>query len=406
MKIDLLDPQIYRERQPYELLAWLRDNDPVHWHEEPGGRGFWVLTRHADVKAIEMDSETFSSEPWTVIADAPPIGDPDHKLLIFSDPPNHTVRRKFLGVELNPIQVRSQREHVEDIVTEVIDEVIERGECDLVDEIAGRMASFVIADMMGISRSEALELFPAAEILTRGTRTDIGEGAEAQRIVLEHGAQAWVDRRANRGDDWLSRLAHGTWDDVPEDETQFQIDFFHLITAGSDTSRNVIATGMVTLMEHPDAYRTLVEDPSLMPSTIEEILRWNPPIGYQRRTATRDTELHGRTISKDQKVIGFYSSANRDPRVFDQPDVFDIRRSPNPHLTFGAGRHFCLGSHLARLELDVMFTELVKRIPDMELAAQIDYFDYDEVPAASGPERIRVKFTPGKRIGSRRPAAV
>lgn len=372
----------------------------MHWHEEPDGPGFWVLTRHADVKALEMDSATFSSEPWTVIADAPPIGDPDHKLLIFSDPPNHTVRRKFLGIELNPIQVRSQREHVEDIVTEVIDAVIERGECDLVDEIAGRLASFVIADMMGISREEALELFPAAEILTRGVRTDIGEGAEAQRIVLEHGADAWTDRRGKPGGDWLSRLAHGSWEGVEQDQTQFQIDFFHLITAGSDTSRNVIATGMVTLMENPEAYRALVEDPSMVTSAIEEILRWNPPIGYQRRTATRDTEIYAHKIAKGQKVIGFYSSANRDDRVFTDPDVFDIRRSPNPHLTFGAGRHFCLGSHLARLELDVMFTELVKRIPDMELAAPIDYFDYDEVPAASGPARIHVKFTPGARVGS------
>lgn len=400
MDINLLDPALYRERQPYEQLAWLRENEPMYWHEEPEGPGFWVFTRHADVKAIETDSATFSSEPTTVVQDSEPVGDDDHKLLIFSDPPGHTVRRKFLGVELNPIQVRDQRAHVESIVTDVIDEIIERGECDLVDEIAGRLASFVIADMMGISRAEALELFPAAEVLTRGTRTDMGEGAEAQRIVFDHAARAWADRSANPGGDWLSRLAHGEYDGKAEDEMYFQLDFFHLITAGSDTSRNVIATGMTTLIEHPDAYRALVEDPALVVTAIEEILRWNPPLGYQRRTATRDVVMYDTTIKAGQKVTGWYSAANRDPRVFEHPDVFDIRRSPNPHLTFGAGRHFCLGSHLARLELEIMFRELVRRIPDMRLAGPIETFEYVEMPSAHGPAAIPVSFTPGERIGS------
>jgi cytochrome P450 len=156
-------------------------------------------------------------------------------------------------------------------------------------------------------------------------------------------------------------------------------------------------------MEQPDSFRELVADPSLLPTAVEEILRWNPPIGYQRRTATRDVEMYGRTIKAGQKVTGWYSAANRDPRVFDDPDVFDIRRSPNPHLTFGAGRHFCLGSHLARLELEIMFRELVKRTPDMQLAGPVEYFDYVEMPAAHGPAAIPVRFTPGERTSARRP---
>jgi cytochrome P450 len=398
MKIDLLDGSIYTRSQPYDQLGWLRENDPVHWHEEPDGPGFWVLTRHADVKALETDSATFSSEPWTVIPDADEVvGDADHKLLIFSDPPGHTVRRKFLGVELNPIQVRGQRDHVATLATEIVDEVIERGECDLVEDIAGRLASFVIADMMGISRAEALELFPAAELLTRGVRTDMGPGLEAQQIVFGHAAQAWGDRRANPREDWLSRLANGSYDGRAEDEMYFNLDFFHLITAGSDTSRNVVTTGMLSLMEHPDAYAELVADPSLVTTAVEEILRWTPPIGYQRRTATRDVEIHDKLVRKGQKVTGWYASGNRDPRVFTDPDVFDIHRNPNPHLTFGAGRHFCLGSHLARVELVEMFTELVTRIPDMQLAGDIDYFEYDSPPGTSGPERVPVRFTPGRR---------
>lgn len=397
MQLDLLDPTIYREGLPYDQLAWLRDNDPVHWHEEPGGAGFWVLTRHADVKAIETDSATYSSEPWTVIPDATPIGDADHKLLIFSDPPGHTARRKFLGVELNPIQVRGQREHVAQLAADIVDEVIERGECDLVEEIGGRLASFVIADLMGIPRADALELFPAAELLTRGIRTDMGPGAEAQQIVFEHATRAWADRRENPGSDWLSRLANGSWEDQKEDELYFMLDFNHLITAGSDTSRNVISTGMLTLIQHPEAYAELVADPSLVPTAVEEILRWNPPLGYQRRTTTCAVELHGHHIEAGAKVTGWYAAANRDPRAFDDPDVFNIHRNPNPHLTFGAGRHFCLGSHLARLELVEMFTELVRRIPDMELAGPVVHFDYDEIPSAQGPERIPVRFSPRPR---------
>lgn len=396
--IDLLDPAPYKHGLPYEQLAWLRENEPVFWHEEPNGPGFWVLTRHADVKALETDSETFSSEPWTVIADAEPVGDADHKLLIFSDAPGHTERRKFLGVELSPIEVRNQRDHVVQLANDIIDEVIERGECDLVEEISGRLASFVIADMMGISRDDALTLFPAAELLARGARTDQGPGAGAQMTVFGHAARAWQDRRANPGEDWLSRLANGSYGGKAEDEMYFNLDFFHLITAGSDTSRNVVTTGMLALIEHPEAYAELVADPSKVTTAVEEMLRWSPPLGYQRRTATRDTDIHGHAIKAGQKVTGWYAAANRDPRVFENPDVFDIHRSPNPHLTFGAGRHFCLGAHLARLELVEMFTALVTRIPDMELAGPVEMFDYDEIPSAHGPERARVRFTPGARV--------
>lgn len=400
MKIDLLHPENYRTRHPYEMYRWLRENDPVHWHEEPQGPGFWALVRHADVRAMESDSDTYSSEPLTVIVDSEPYGDADHKLLIYSDAPGHTVRRKFLGAELNPIPVRSQSAHMHEVVTEIIDEVIERGECDLVEEIAGRLASFVIADMMGLSRAEALELYPAAEILTRGLSSDDPEAAEATRIVFTHAARAWSDRREDPGTDWLSRLANGEVDGRPMDEMQFQLDFLLLINAGSDTTRNVVASGMGALFEHPEAYQAIAEDAWLLPGAVEEILRWTPPISYQRRTVTRDAELGGQKLAKGDKVVGFYGAANRDPAVFASPDTFDIRRGMNPHLTFGAGRHFCLGSHLARLELITMFGELARRIPDMQPAGPVEHFDYAELSATAGPMRMPVAFTPGPRVGA------
>ena len=400
MNIDLLDPENYRHGHPYEQYKWLRENDPVHWHEEPGAAGFWALTRHADIKAMEADSTTFSSEPVTVISDSSVYGDPDHKLLIYSDAPGHTERRKFLGIELNPGPVRSQTEHLEELVNEIIDEVIERGECDVVDDLAGPMASFVIADMMGISRDEARLLFPAAEVLTRGISTEEGIGAEAAQTVFTHAGMAWADRRANQKDDWLGRIAHGEWNGGQEDEQQFMLDFLLIINAGSDTSRNVVATGMEALMKHPDQYQALAADPGLIRTAVEEILRWSPPISYQRRTATRDVEIGGKKIAQGDKVAGFYGSANRDPEVFDEPDVFDIRRPVNPHLTFGGGRHFCAGSHLARLELSIMFSELVRRIPDMTPSGPAQWFDYPELSATAGPMNMPVTFTPGARVGS------
>lgn len=397
MKIDLLDPAAYRYQQPYDQFSWLRENDPVYWHEEPNGPGFWALTRHADVKAMEANSELFANEPSVVLSDDMTFGDEHHKHLLFEDPPGHTVHRRVFAVDLQPIPVRSQREHIEELVTGIIDNVIELGQCDLVEDLSGPLASFVIADVMGISRAEAVKLFPSVEILTRGVSLKDGPGAEASRLVFEAAHRAWVERKGTPGDDWMGRMANAGWDGRDVDELQFTLDFLLMINGGSDTTRNVVATGMGTLIEHPEAYAQLVSDPSLIRTAVEEMLRYNPPIIYQRRTATRDCELGGKKIAKGDKVVGFYGAANRDPQVFADPDAVDIRRSPNPHLTFGSGRHLCAGVHLARLELQIMFRELIRRIPDMKLAGPVGWYDYPELPALAGPMSMPITFTPGPR---------
>lgn len=401
MDIDLLDPAAFRTGQPYDQYRWLRENDPVHWHENPGGRGFWVLTRHADIKAVEVDSELFSSEPNTVISDDNVVGDETHKHLIFSDPPHHTAHRKFLTPELGLHQVRRGQEQMDELVALIVDEVIERGSCDLVEDIAGHLASFVIADLLGLPREESLALFHAADVLTQGASTLEGEGAQAMETMYRHAGEAWKRFSGPETDGALSRIAHGEIAGVPVDEFQFSIDFQLLVSAGSDTSRNVVSTGMLRLFENPDQHQKLVADPSLVPKAVEEILRWDPPIVFQARTATRDTELHGRKIAKGQKVVSYYGAGNRDPEVFENPEVFDISRSSNPHLAFGAGRHFCLGSHLARQELVSMFTELVTRMPDLRPAGEARWHELPVVPSVMGPASIPVEFTPGPRVGAR-----
>ena len=406
MKIDLLDPENFRYRQPYDQFRWIRENDPVYWHDEPGGRGFWAVTRHADAKTVEAKSDVFANEPTVVINDEMVFGDETHKHLLFEDPPGHTPHRRFFTVELQPIPVRSQREHIEEMVTGVIDEVIERGECDLVEDVSGPLASFVIADVMGISREEARRLFPAAEILVRGISITDGPGAEANRIVFEAAHQAFVQRKGNPTNDWMGRMANGGWDGREEvDELQFTLDFLLMINGGSDTTRNLVATGMWELMEHPEAYAELIDNPDLTRTAVEEMLRYNPPVVYQRRTATCDYELGGKTIHQGDKVVVFYGAANRDPEVFSDPDTFDIHRSPNPHLTFGSGRHLCAGVHLARLELEIMFRELIRRIPDMKLAGPVGWYDYPELSAGAGPMSMPISFTPGLREGSKAAAA-
>lgn len=406
MKIDLLDPEKYRYRNPYDQFRWVRENQPVYWHDEPGdGKGFWAVTRHADAKTAEARSEVFANEPTVVINDDMVFGDDNHKHLLFEDPPTHTAHRRFFTVELQPIPVRSQREAIEEMVAEVIDEVIERGECDLVEDLSGPLASFVIADMMGLTRDAARRLFPAAEVLVRGISITDGPGAEANRIVFEAAHAAFVSRKGNPTDDWMGRMANGGWEGHEDvDELQFTLDFLLMVNGGSDTTRNLIATGMWELMQRPEVYAELVENPDLIPTAVEEMLRYNPPVTYIRRTATSDFDLGGQMIRAGDKVVILYGAANRDPEVFADPDEFDIHRRPNPHLTFGSGRHLCAGIHLARLELEIMFRELIRRIPDMKLAGPVGWYDYPEMSAASGPMSMPITFTPGVRESSKDPA--
>jgi cytochrome P450 len=398
---DLLDPTLYADGVPYAELAWLRQHDPVHWHEEPGdGPGFWALTRYRDVKAVEADSATFSSEPSTVIVDTVSMTTGTAKHLLMSDPPHHTAHRKVLGEELAPIVVRGMRDQLQTVVDEVVDEIVETGECDVVADLGGKLASYVTADLLGISRPEAVELCHAADILTRGGSKEEGPGLAATRTMFRHAAVAWEDRKAHRTDDVLGRIACAEILGVPVDQVQFSMDFLLLVTAGSDTTRNVVAAGMAAFFENPEQWHMLKEDTSLLPAAVEEVLRIATPITYQRRTATRDTEIAGTPITRGQKVVSWYVAANRDPEVFADPDRFDITRAPNPHVAFGAGRHFCLGSHLARLELALMFEAIVTRLADLRPTAPWRYRQSPIAPSVLGPAVMPAAFTPGPRVRS------
>ncbi|GAA1948101.1 cytochrome P450 [Nocardioides panacihumi] len=400
MEINLLDPAHYVTSQPYELYRQLRETQPVYFQREfDGGPGYYALMRYADLKAMETDSETFANAPTTIISDTAVQGDETHQHLIFSDPPHHTAHRRMLSPELSVIAVRDQQDVLEELCHDIIDRVIEKGSCNFIEDISGRMASFVMADLVGLPREQSLVMFDAAATLARGTDPSYGIGAEALTTLYQWASEAYAERVKAPREDMLTKIAQAEVLGVPFDEMQFQLDFQLLVSAGSDTSRNVLGTGMLRLLEHPEALRALIEDPYLIPGAVEEMLRFDPPLVYQRRTATRDAEIAGIAIPKGTKVAGYYGAANRDPEVFSDPDTFDIFRSPNPHLAFGAGRHFCLGSHLARAELVAMFTAIVTRMPDLRLAGDVAWDLHPQPPTVIGPNEFPVAFTPGTRVG-------
>ncbi len=365
MKINLLDPGAYLDGAPYEQFAWLRENDPVHWHDEPGGSGFWALTSYDDVKAVERNWRGFSSEPTTMIPDSATMGDETHKNLIFTDPPWHTEHRALIGEELNPVMVKEMEESLRKVSHDIIDEIAAQGSCDLVKDLAGKLASYVTADLLSLPRAEVVQMYEASDAISNASSLTEGPGFEAMMQLFGMAQGVWADRQANPGDDLLSRISKGSLNGCPVDAMQFSLDFLLLVNAGGDTTRNALAGGMIALFDRPDQFEALKADCELIPSAVEEILRWTTPIVYQRRLATEDAVIKGRSIKAGDKVVSFYSSANRDASVFKDPQVFDIRRSPNPHIAFGFGSHFCLGSHLARLELKVMLEVMLERLPDL-----------------------------------------
>jgi cytochrome P450 len=402
-RIALLDAESYRQGQPFEQLLWLQEHDPVHWHPEPdSGPGFWALTRYADIKQVQSNPEVFRSYPTVTVPDGTSLGDGvNYCHLIMTDPPQHTVRRRHLSAELLPKSVRDMAAHVEQIVATIIDEVCEAGECDLVTDVAGKLAAWVTADLMGVPRPDMVEMYEIADRIINTKDLTTGDGLEAAMALQSYSQAVWEDRRANPRNDLVSRYAHTVVNGREPEYGQFALDFLLIFGAAGDTTRNVVGGGMAVLFDNPDQYDLMRREPGVLESGVEEILRWVTPIVYQRRTAQADVEIGGRQIRAGDKVANFFGAANRDPRVFADPLRFDATRSPNNHMAFGFGPHFCLGSHLARLELRIMFRELLRRLPDLEPTAPTVWSrpDLEIAPIVVGPHSMPVRFTPTPRPG-------
>lgn len=400
MKIDLLSPSSFDGGQPHDQFRWLRANDPVHWHEEPGGAGFWALTRHADVRRVSRDHASFSNEPTAMLQDPPEdqtaiLG--DAKMMLYADPPHHTHLRRLVSREFTPRAARGLGPRLRSLATEIVDAVIERGECDLVSDLAGELPSYVIAELLGIPREDGRKLYRLTETLHSAPDT-LPPGAQMGAVaeMFQYSIGVLQEKRATPGDDLASKLIASEIEGRGLTDIEFHLFFLLLVDAGGDTTRNLVAGGMHALFQAPDRLAQLRADASLLPAAREELLRWTSPVVHMRRTATCDVELGGKTICEGEKVVLFYGAANRDPDVFVDAEQLVLDRKPNDHVAFGApGTHFCLGAQIARTEIDALLSEIFGRLHDLEPAGETEWLESNFI---SGPRSMPVRFRTGPRV--------
>jgi cytochrome P450 len=391
-RIDLIDPASFDGGQPHDAFAWLRDNEPVHRHAKPDGGHFWAVTKHADVRAIGRDHRTFSNAAGGIhINDMPRealavVG----QMMLYQDPPKHHRYRRLVRDPFQPDQAQAYGGRIAELATQIVDTVVERGECDLVEDIAGELPSYVIADMLGIPLDDGRRLYVLTEKMHSAT-TDPGEGGAAVMEMLMYAAQTRNEKLANPADDIASALVHGMVDGEELSADEFNWFFLLLINAGGDTTRNAVGGGMLALFEHPDQRAKLQSDLGrYLATATDEILRWCSPVVYMRRTALKDTEVRGVPIAEGDALALYYGAANRDEDVFSAAQTFDIAREQNDHIAFGGGVHFCLGVHVARVEIMAMLREILTRLPDVEPTGDAQWLESNFI---SGPKHLPVRFT-------------
>jgi cytochrome P450 len=393
--IDLLSSASFAGGHPVEQYRWLRENAPVFWHDEPDGPGFWAVTGHEHIRTASKTPEVFSS--WAggiMINDFPPEElEFFRSMILVMDPPQHSFYRRLVGNLFTPKRAEGWRESIRDIVTSILDEVSGQGACDLVEDVAGKLPSYVIAELLGIPRADGATLYRLTE--TMHSAPDVVGDEErfgAMREITEYAAGVRERKLAEPADDLASRLVTAEIDGRTLTEQEFTSFFLLLVNAGGDTTRNLVGGAMVTLLERPELLARLrAEVDTLMPSALEELLRFQSPVIYMRRTAVADTELGGVAIAAGDKVGLYYGAGNGDTAVFDEPQTVVLDRDPNDHLAFGGGGpHFCLGSHFGRIEAGEMISQLLTRFDDLALGGEPTWLASNFI---SGPTHVPVTYS-------------
>ncbi len=400
---DLTVPQAFARGEYHQIFQRLRAEDPVHWTVGRLSQGFWSITKYDDVRAIFSDAETFCSRLGTFV----PSPEVDtiameergcDSMIVMTDPPRHQPLRRAMNSGFFPRAVLQLEAQARQVTSEIMDEIAARGECDFVLDVAAKMPLAIICQMMDLPREEWGLVFRWANEIICGEDEEFQAGRtpdetfrQGSRALFDYSVKLSHERRRNPGKDIVSTLA--TSKILGDYATDADLGFNGIVfvTGGFETTRNALSAGMLEFIRNPVQRRRLVENPALMASAIEEVLRHSSPVTHIMRTAVRDTELRGRKIRAGDRVALWIASANYDEEVFADPFRFDIARDPNYHVAFGYGRHFCLGAHLARLEMRLAFEQLLTRFPDMELAGDVQRLASMQF---AGIKHMPVRFTP------------
>ncbi len=376
-EVDLANLDTFVDGVPHDMFDLLRRDAPVYFHPEPDGGGFWCIVRYADLQQISHDWPHYSSEWGITLHEAQETElEQQRMMMLMMDPPKHTKLRLLVNKGFTPRVVERLHERIREISVDIVERVAEQGGCDFVVDVAAELPLQVIAEMMGVPQGDRHKVFEWSNRLIGSEDPEYAVSAEdamgAAMEMFSYANDLAADKRAHPGDDIVSTLLTAEVEGERLTDLEFDMFFELLAVAGNETTRNLISHGMRLLIENPDQRALLTADPSLLGSAIDEMLRYASPVMYMRRTARDDLELHGETIKAGDKVALWYIAANHDPSVFDEPHRFDVRRSPNDFVAFGGGGpHFCLGSHLAKLEITVMFEALLARVPDAEFAGPV-----------------------------------
>ena len=388
--VDLADLDTFQQNRAWAQFDVLRREAPVHWNPEPApNSGFWSITRHADIVAIDRDPETFTSTDFTNLEEVDDDLKDLRRSILETDGERHRVLRKLLQRDFGGRTLAKFEDFLRGLTRATVDAALRQGEFDFVREISADFPIQVLARMLDVPADHTGQLIDWGNKLIGNTDpdyadvllSDIGSDqykhlpfrSPAAVEVFQYGRELARQRRGGPGEDLVSHLINR----IPEDgepltATDFDNYFLLLVVAGNETTRHTISHAMHTLMNNPDQLRLLQQQPELIPNAVEELLRWASPVYHFRRTATRDVHLHGETIKQGDKVVMWFASGNRDEAVFDEPYRLDVTRRPNDHVTFGkGGPHFCLGNNLARMEIRLMFETLLPRIKTIDPAGEV-----------------------------------
>jgi cholest-4-en-3-one 26-monooxygenase len=401
--VDLSDSRSFVPAVPHAWLAYLRRHDPVHWQPEANGPGYWAVTRYHDCVTVNREFDRFSSAARGTMPFE--MGEDELAqqglMMLNMDPPLHTRYRRLVNKGFTPRMVRDLEQSIHRSADSIIDGVSERGEADFVTDLSAELPLQVIAELLGVPPDDRHKMFDWSNRMVGSEDPEYQLQAEAAMTaameLYAYAAELFGQKRLDPHADLMSVLTTVEVEGERLDAMELELFFLLLTVAGNETTRNLMSGAMHAFFEHPDQWERLRHDRSLLPSAVEEMLRFVTPVMNFRRTAMRDTELSGTRIAAGDKVVFYHASGNRDEEIFTDPDRFDVGRDPNPHIAFGGGGpHFCLGANLARMEIRVMFEHLLDRLPDLHLVGEVQRLQSQFI---NGVKHLPVAFTPSPRLG-------